>query len=114
MAVLGAGVLESMSMAPKSVCVSSLLAGPRSVDLGGAGAYELREEAWKQAEVGGVRLAAGVMRPESAWWKQRRHCTLAARVLTMVGMMLSVRVAMLGNWLEGRFVNNALNGSSTK
>lgn len=35
MAVVGAGVLPSTFMAAKSVCVSSLLAGPRSFVFGG-------------------------------------------------------------------------------
>jgi len=36
MAVVGVCVFEKMSIAWKSVCVSSLLAGPRSFDLGAA------------------------------------------------------------------------------
>lgn len=44
MAVVGAGVLERMSMTLKSVCVSSLLGGPRSLVLGAAegGAFMAR------------------------------------------------------------------------
>lgn len=61
--VVGAGVLLRMFMAEKSVCVSSLLTGPRSLFFGGA--------AWRRIEVlrerwGRTREFDG--RSRRRWW----------------------------------------------
>jgi len=71
--VEGAGVLERMSMALKSVCVSSLLVGPRSLLLGAAEGTLRKGEGWKHRRwfVDGDVLVAGrrIGLPESARWR---------------------------------------------
>lgn len=47
MPVVGAGVFPRMFMAAKSVCVSSLLGGPRSLLFGALDTYAVGEELWK-------------------------------------------------------------------
>ena len=54
MLVAGAAVLRRTSRAPKSVCVSSVLAGPRSWDLGGP--VGVRRTAEKGEDVVMLRL----------------------------------------------------------
>jgi len=80
-------VLERMSMALKSVCVSSLLVGPRSLLLGAAEGTLRKGEGWKHRpwfvdeEV--LVVSRGVDLPESARWRQLRHCM--ARELAIAG-----------------------------
>ena len=75
-AVVGAGVLEKMSIELKSVCVSSLLAGPRSgLSAGLDGTRRDGEVCKHRCDRGAVArmFRDGFARPERAWWKQVRH-----------------------------------------
>ena len=103
---LGGGMPPRTSSAPKSVCVSSLLGGPRSLLLGAA---SVRAEAWRHrtdtlgswvtARMGDGRVAW--VRCERFMWRQRLHDAVCLRArLASRGAVLRVFIVLCFSYVQ--------------
>lgn len=102
--MLGVGLEPSIFRVPKSVCVSSFEAGPRSWDLGAERLEEERGEAWENCRWGELK---GIRR-ESSWrdgqWEVLRgekRKVLRSRIVgrvrdRRVGGIVNIRFVQLG------------------
>ena len=86
-------------MALKSVCVSSLLAGPRSLSFGGGDGNFIGDDACMHLRWLVIPFAEAFGKPlrfASAWWKHLRQPSGVPVTCLSIGTTGEVRIAIFG------------------